>query len=118
MKNEEAIRREDWVAFLDEFSREHQGSEVDLEIAGIDDNGEIEAREVALQGVSADVRNGEQSIAIMVGRDDTPGLTHIVSDAIRLSVNRTAAGNDSGLEIESAAGETTRLRLHAVRQPA
>ena len=112
------IRREDWTEFLDEFSREHQGRQVDLEVDGVEDGGQIEAREVPLQGISADVRGQTHDISIVVGEEQRPGLTHIIPGARSLRVEQTPSGNQSALRIEARNGETTVLKLRELRPAA
>ena len=107
------IPRDQWVRFLDDFTREHQGWRVRIEVTGGARSG-VQAQDVPLEGVSADLRGSEQGISITVGNEQEPGLTHFIPGARRLVVRRTGAGNDEALEIEAGDGSRTVLRLQQV----
>lgn len=116
MPRSEEIPRQEWIEFLDEFTREHQGRQVDMEVLGSDIGAQTEAHDMPLQGVSADVRKaGEHDVSIVVGDEQNPPLTHIVPQARHLRIERTDTGNDDTLEIEAADGSKTLLHLRLPR---
>jgi hypothetical protein len=118
-ENLKEIPRREWIRFLDEFTREHQGWQVRVEVrdpeAGPED---VEVHDLPLQGISADDRGSEHDVSIIVGDEQNPGLTHIIPGARRVLVRRTEAGNDEGLEIEAADGSRTIVQLQQVRRAA
>jgi urocanate hydratase len=111
-ENLKEIPRRDWIRFLDEFTREHDGWRVQVEVkdpeAGVQD---VEARDLPLQGISADDRGSEHDISIILGDEHNPGLTHIIPGARRLLLRQTEAGNDEALEIVRTATEPTSVGL-------
>ena len=108
----EEIPQRDWVEYLDEFSREHQGEQVTVEVMAKEVGAQVEARDVPFQGISADLkRGGEHDVNIILGKEPNPPLTRIVPEARRIFVMSTDQGNDQALEIEAADGSRTLVRF-------
>jgi hypothetical protein len=108
----EEIPQRDWVEYLDEFSRGHQGEQVTVEVMSKEVGAQVEARDVPLQGISADrKRSGEHDVNIILGKELNPPLTHIVPEARRIFVMSSDQGTDQALEIEAADGSRTLVRF-------
>ena len=96
-----------WRDFFDTFRTQHKDW-----IATIEIGERVEGRELPLVGVSADSKGSEpNAIEIEVGRDPSDHLTHIVDEAERVTFRQSVDGAQLELEIESADGEKTAVRL-------
>jgi Family of unknown function (DUF5335) len=96
-----------WRDFFDTFSMQHKDW-----IATIEIGERVEARELPLVGVSADSKGSEpNAIEIEVGRDPSDHLTHIIDEAERVTFRQSEDEAQLELEIESADGEKTVVRL-------
>lgn len=112
------IPRSEWGAFFDSFSLQHQGWLVTLEVLSRDIGAQVEARELPLQGVSADLNGEDESvISIMAGSGPQHHVTHNVSAPTRVMLKQNEAGADEALEIESADGAMTLLRFRSAVLP-
>src|ERR1700681_1593556 len=61
------IRPEQWIPFLAEFTRENRGAHARLEILGGEVGYNVETENRPLDGVAADVKDGERSVWIIFG---------------------------------------------------
>ncbi len=112
------IPRSEWRKFFDSFSRQHEGWLTTVEVVGGDIGDQLEATELPLQGISADVKGSEpDAVEIAVGSGPADEITHIIPNASRVLFDQSAAGADEGLEIESADGERTIMRFRIAQQP-
>jgi hypothetical protein len=100
-----------WLPFLDQFTRENQGAHARLEVFGREAGYQVVTENRPLDGVSADVRDGESSIWIAFGFTPADRQTHGIPNAV--SVRFLPAEGHSGpvLEIEGKDGTTTLLEL-------
>lgn len=105
----EEIPVQDWMGFLDMFSRQHEGWDATLEVLGGDDGAGLAAREMPLAGTTADVKPWQRAIAITLCERDSEHLTHIVSDPKSVRLTHTRQGAHEALAIDSANGLTTLL---------
>ncbi|MCC7449316.1 MAG: DUF5335 family protein [Anaerolineae bacterium] len=113
------IPRTEWTTFFNRFSDQHERWQVNIEVDGVTAQGvnqpnQQEAGQMALQGISADEKDGENTISISVGRDGREQLTHAVIRPSHVWLEQSPQGIDQGLRIESREG-TTRV---SVRNPA
>lgn len=106
------IPRDQWPSFFESFSRAHQGCLSTVEVLDSEIGSQVEAERLPLQGVAADWKGtGGNSISIMLGGSAENALTHTIGDVTHVSVERTDAGNDEVLSLDSAGGGTTLLHL-------
>jgi hypothetical protein len=106
------IPREEWTAFLDRFSRQHEGWLATLEVLGTDIGAQQEARDLPLEGISATSRDGApETIAISLGKTPEDHVTHTVTKPTRVWLEQTSEGANAALEIESADEVKTLLRF-------
>ena len=111
------IPRDEWISFFDGFSLRHQGWLVTIEVLGSDIGAQVEAMEMPLEGISADLnRSGTDIILIFIGREPQEHLTHTVNAPERVRLKQTDDGADEALEIESA-GLTTLLHFRSTILP-
>ncbi len=67
------IPRDEWVSFLDRFSKQHEGWLVTLEVFAPDIGAQQEATEIPLEGISlASSSSDPETIAISVGKERRP----------------------------------------------
>jgi Family of unknown function (DUF5335) len=105
------IPRPDWPAFLDSFSRRHEGWLINLEVFGPDIGDQVEERELPLEGVTAELSTEQDRIEIMVGKEAEDHLTRTITAPRQVSVEQTDEGADAALAIRAADGTTTLLRF-------
>ncbi len=98
------IPRDQWRQALDQFSKEHQGWIVTVEEVGMDIGDQIPITNLPLVGVSADVKDGENRIAIMAG--DRPGahVTHFVESPTRVVIEKCDDPRFDALAVEDREG--------------
>jgi hypothetical protein len=107
MANRKEIPKNEWREFLDDFTRENLGAQVTIEVQDPEAGSQVEARDLPLQGIAAD----NKEVAVIVGDETDPALTHIVHGASRLAVEYSTGGRVSSVEIESSDGSRTLVRL-------
>jgi hypothetical protein len=105
------IPRNQWREELDSFSRQHEGWIVRVDVADADGTVRTEARDLPLQGVSADAPQTNR-VDIMVGERPGDHVTH-VADATDLTIETTDAGAERGLRIRAADGSTTTVEFRS-----
>ncbi|MFN2387205.1 MAG: DUF5335 family protein [Thermoanaerobaculia bacterium] len=107
------IPREEWKAFCDRFSREHEGWLATLEVLDEAIGAQVEAEDLPLEGITAASKgSGGDAIEIFLRAEPDGTLTHFVADPTRLWVLSTDAGAEEALEIE-APGSKTILRFRS-----
>jgi hypothetical protein len=110
------IPRADWSRFLAEFSAAHDGWLVSLDILSPDIGAQPDITDLPLVGLTfADIRAGTMTIS--AGRSAVAEITHTVQAPSHIWVERTDAGADAALAIESADGAKTILRLRTAALP-
>ena len=112
MKTRE-IPRTEWVAFFDSFGRQHEGWRITLEVFGLEIGDQIEERELALEGVTAELADAGDKIEIMIGAKPDDHITHTISAPTQLSLEQTDEGADLVLAIKAADGTMTLLRFRS-----
>ena len=112
----QVIPREEWKEFLDSFSGRHDRWLVSLEVDNTLEREQLEAHQMALEGITADLKDGESTISISVGMTPHERLTHAVHDPVQVEVERTREGAEKELRIEGREG-TTVVRLRSPVMP-
>ena len=112
------IPKSEWPAFLDRFSRQHEGWLVKLEIFNPDLGAQIAETGLALEGLTDewDEIKGN-TIMIMAGNEPDDHITHSISHPIEVSLEQTDEGADAALSIKSAGGTTALLSFRAAVLP-
>ena len=105
------IPLEEWATFFNLFSRQHEGWLVNVEIIGGVVGAAPEAHEMLLAGISADVRDRNRAIAILLNNRGGGRITHVISEPRSVRLKRTAEGADEALAVESAEGVITLVRF-------
>jgi Family of unknown function (DUF5335) len=110
------IPRNEWVPRLNEFTAMHDGWLVSLDILSPDIGAQPDITDLPLVGVTfEDIRAG--TVTISAGRSAVAEITHTIQAPSHIWVERTDAGADAALAIESADGATTSLRLRTAARP-
>lgn len=112
------IPREEWIEFFDGFSRQHEGWLVTVEVLSSELGAQVEARELRLEGITADLKgDGEDTISIMVGETPDDHVTHTITAPSHVRLEQTQEGANEALQIESASGAMTLLRFRSAVLP-
>jgi hypothetical protein len=104
------IPRDQWREFLDGFSRQHDHWLASLEVIVGDAGKQTEARELPLRGITMD-----EEVFIQLG-DRDEHVTHTIQNPMRIRVERTDAGADAALRIESRDEPTTVIRFRTTAE--
>jgi hypothetical protein len=111
------IHRNEWADFFDGFSHRHKGWLVTVEVLGSEIGAQVEARELPLMGITAELKPGaEDMISIIAGDSPQQHVTHRVVAPTQVLLKRTEEGADEALEIESA-DNTTLVRFRSAVPP-
>jgi hypothetical protein len=108
------IPREQWVRFFDDFSKNHEGWVVTLEVIGLDLGDQEEVNGLPLVGVSADVKARENKIEIIAGGELDADVTRFIDTPKRVWIKEARIPGDEALEVESEDGLKTLLNFHHV----
>jgi Family of unknown function (DUF5335) len=111
------IPRDEWIEFFDGFSRQHEGWLAAVEVFGTDIGAQVEARELPFTGITADLKDGEDMVSIILGEEAEDHVTHTISRPTHVRLEQTAEGANAALQIESADGTTTLLRFRSAVLP-
>lgn len=112
------IPRSEWPAFLDGFSRQHEGLLVKLEIFGPEIGAQVEETGLVLQGLTDEWDEVEgTTITIMAGNQPDDHITHSIGQPTEVSLEQTDEGADRALAIKSADGTTALLSFRARSLP-
>ena len=104
------MSREQWLKFLDLFSRSHEGWIASVEVSGPDGHKAIEVDQRPFSGISLDEKRPHNDrIDVAFGSDDNGNhVLHEVPKVTRLAL--VSEGSDD-LMLQSADGTITILRL-------
>lgn len=104
------IEKSEWPAFLDSFSRQHEGWLVKLEILSPKIGAQVEGAGLILEGLTDDWDEiSGNTIVIMAGQTPDNHVTHSISQPAEVSLEQTDEGADVALSIKSADGTTALL---------
>ncbi len=107
------IPRERWEAFLDDFSRDHEGEMISVQVYG-DGSGSsyVVARGLSFGGAAAGFPGDRESpmISVIAGSDPNDHVEHIVTEPCRLRLESNGTGH-LALYINATDGSTTVVRF-------
>ena len=104
------IPRREWTNRLDEFSREHEGWPVSLDVLAESIGAQTEFRQLSFAGVTAEPSDGG-TISITVAVPCGGFLTHTIHSPAHVFLEADDSGADDALEIESADGTKAILQF-------
>ena len=111
------IPRDAWPQTLDHFSAIHEGWLVSVDLLAPAIGAQPEVRDLPLVGVVAEPNDGGGIISISAARSDFDQITHTIHAPTAVWIERTDKGADAALQIESAEGTTTIVRLKTPALP-
>lgn len=106
MSSTTEVPRAEWMSFCDSFTRKHEGWLVTIEVFGEEEGSGVEAAEMALEGVTADLHEGGDMITVMVGEPDSR-LSHAIANPTYVAVKQSEEGADESLCVRTREGGTT-----------
>jgi Family of unknown function (DUF5335) len=106
-----------WSRALAEFSSVHEGWLISLDILSPAIGAQPEVRDLPLVGIVAEPEHRGSLITISAAKSGGEQITHSIHSATRVRLERTDAGADVAMQIESAEGTTTILRLRTPALP-
>jgi hypothetical protein len=108
------IPHEQWIRYFDDFSKNHEGWIVTLEVIGSDIGDQDEANGLPLVGISADVKARENRIDIMVGGKPDVDVTRFIERPKHVWIKEPKIPGDEAIEVESEDGIITLLNFHHI----
>jgi hypothetical protein len=103
------ISTEHWRGFFDDFSRKYQGWHTSIEIEGSD---RLPIHDMPLVGITADQKDAEDLISIILGDRPDDHETHNIPGARMVRLDEEDRST-AALTIESESGETAHVRFSA-----
>jgi uncharacterized protein DUF5335 len=110
------VPRDEWARTLDEFSLQHEGWLVSLELLDPSLGAQPQMRDLPLVGVTAEVGTRQPTITIAAARS-ADQLTHVIHEPTRVQIEQTDEGADVALQVEATAEPTAILRFKHVARP-
>jgi uncharacterized protein DUF5335 len=105
-----------WSHTLEQFSASHEGWLVSVDVLAPSLGAQQEVRELPLVGVVAEP-GADGGVITIAAANDAGQITHTIHSPTRLWIERTNEGADAAMEIESAEGIKTILRLKTPASP-
>jgi hypothetical protein len=106
-----------WPQALAEFSALHEGWLVSVDVIDPAIGAQPEVREIPLIGVAVEPHRAGGLITIAAASRDGEQITHTIHSPTRVWIERTDQGADVAMQIESAEGRKTILRLKTPAAP-
>jgi len=110
------IPHDQWLSFLDSFSRQHLNWIATIEVVSAAGRQAI-VEERRLQGISIDHGDRPEHAYIQMGETFKELVTHIIDAPTNIRFKQSSAGEHQGLEIASANGTTTIVRFRSMMRP-
>ena len=112
------IPRQEWNAFFDSFSHQHEGWLATLEVFDSELGAQEEAHELPLEGVSvASESENNEAITISMGKTPDDHVSHTITQPAHVWLEQTADRVNAALEIESQDKAKTLLRFRSPVPP-
>lgn len=109
------IARYDWPSFFDSLTYLHVDEPVSIEILRPDIGAQLQADDLPLDGITAELRGPGATITIAAGTDPARHLSHVISDPVSVRLARGSTGDDEALEIVDADRTVTLVFFDAPR---
>ena len=107
------IPREEWIRFLDTFSKQHEGWIANVEVGGHKLGDQEESTRMPLVGISAD-KGRQPRIEVIVGGRPEAHLTHTINGVKRVWLKPPEEPADEAIQVESEDGTITLLTFQHV----
>jgi hypothetical protein len=106
-----------WSQALAEFSALHEGWLISVDVIDPAIGAQHEVRDIPLIGVAVEPQRAGGLITIAAASRDGEQITHTIHSPTRVWIERTDKGADAAMQIESAEGTKTILRLKTPAAP-
>ncbi len=104
------IPREQWKAFFDDLSREHEAGQISVEVRGDGLPQQDAITQMTLIGISyEDKGSGAGRIDVMVGNDTDTNSSHTIATPTTVKIENRTGGDIDTLLIDGEEGEPTTL---------
>lgn len=107
------IPRAAWTAALNDFSTQHEGWLISVDVWTPEVGSLPEIHGLPLLGVSADRNDDDGTVTISASTSHLGQVSHVIHRATSVAVERQADGATAALHVESSGGVKTSLRLKA-----
>lgn len=111
------IPRAAWTAALNEFSTQHEGWIVSVDIWTPEVGALPEIHDLPLVGVSADRNDVDGTVTITAATAPRGQVSHVIHGASSIAIEREQNGATAGLHVESSGGVKTSLRFRTPAVP-
>lgn len=111
------IPRERWRQFFDEFSKNHEGWIVSLDVLGPVLGAQVEVVGLSLVGISADVKSRGDRIELILGGRPGLNMTRIVDSPKYVWRKSLEMPGTEAIDVVSDDGTITLMRFLHVLQP-
>lgn len=111
-----AIDRQEWTAFVDAFSRRHDGWLISVSVEHGAGTRRYLTRDTPLRGVVAESNDDTGTMMVFTG-DTVPHATHFVERPVSLAVEETAEGAEAKLTITDDSGARTIIEFRSPMRP-
>ena len=105
------LEKNQWIAFLAEFTRQNRGAHARLEVLDPDIGYQIEAKDRTFDGVSVDVKDGEKNLWITLGSTPADHHAHGIHNVTAIRVLPPTPSAGAVVEVEAQNGTKTLLEL-------
>lgn len=106
------IPQSEWLGYLNEFSKQHEGGCATMEIIGNDIGAQLQGRYLSFVGVSAEKPTSDNSvISFMFGEEPEEHMEHRIYGAEHLRIMTSDGGLRDILEVEATDGTKTILQI-------
>lgn len=110
------IARERWIRFFDDFSRNHEGWIVSLDVLAPSLGAQEEVAGLPLVGITADVKGRRSRVEIILGGRSDAHVTRIIESPKRVWVKVRERPGHEAIDVESDDGTMTLMRFLHVEQ--
>jgi hypothetical protein len=110
-RNTKIIERDQWVRFLERFTRENRGARASMEVLASDVGEPVDTGDRPFDRVAADVKDGENVVWITLGSTADDHLTRSVHNVTVIRALPLTDQQGAVLEIEADDGGKTVLEL-------
>jgi hypothetical protein len=111
------IPPDEWSAFFDTLSRQHQGRIISVEVLGADEEARLESHDVPLEGITVSLKGNDEVISIVVREETRTHILHTTMAPLHVRFEQTDEGLAKTLQIESMHGTATRVRFRPTMVP-
>jgi hypothetical protein len=101
----------EWIPFLANFTRENRGAHAFLEVLGEGVGRQVATEDRPFDGISADAKDGENTVWIAFSSAPDDLFTHGVHGATAIRVREATVDSGAAIEVEAGDGTTTLLTL-------